>query len=241
MTESGFFLLFSCEHGGNQVPPPWTRLFQGQESLLETHRGYDIGVALLARRLAGEMAAPLHLALVSRLLVELNRSLGHPALFSEFSRTLDPNERQALLQEFYHPYRDAVIRDIEQALKCRCRVCHISVHSFAPQLHGQVRNADIGLLYDPQRRREKGFCLNWQKNIQQKGEGWRVRRNYPYRGSADGFVTSLRRRFAEEHYLGIELELNQLWPLHNEERWQALQQLIGATLQETLLDQARSE
>jgi predicted N-formylglutamate amidohydrolase len=238
LAEPGFFLLFSCEHGGNQVPPPWTRLFRGQESLLETHRGYDIGIAPLARRLADQLQAPLHLAEVSRLLVELNRSLGHPALFSEFSRTLAPDELWALLQQHYHPYRDAVIRDIEQALKQRRRVCHISLHSFTPQLHGQVRNADIGLLYDPQHHREKAFCRSWQKNIEQKGEGWRVRRNYPYRGTADSLVTNLRRRFAGEDYLGFELELNQHWPLQNDNRWPALQKLIGATLQETLRDQA---
>jgi predicted N-formylglutamate amidohydrolase len=237
IAETGFFLLLSCEHGGNQVPPPWTGLFRGQEDLLASHRGYDIGIAPLARRLALELQAPLHLAPVSRLLVELNRSLGHRELFSEFSRTLAPEELWTLLQQHYHPYRDAVIRDIEQALKQRRRVCHISLHSFTPQLHGQARNADIGLLYDPQRHGEKAFCRSWQKNIERKGEGWRVRRNYPYRGTADSFVTNLRRRFAGESYLGLELELNQFWPLQNAERWLDLQKLIGETLQETLRDQ----
>jgi hypothetical protein len=36
-----------------------------------------------------------------------------------------------------------------------------------------------------------------------------VRRNYPYRGTADGFTTYLRRQFSARKYLGIELEVNQ--------------------------------
>lgn len=232
--ERGWKLLLSCEHGGNRVPEAWLPLFAGREQILETHRGYDIGIAPLARRLADELKAPLQLAEISRLLVELNRSPGHPALFSEFSRTLAPNERTYVLERYYYPYREAVIQEIERFLAGHDRVCHISVHSFTPELYGETRNADIGLLYDPQRAQEKQFCLHWQANIKRRGEGWRVRRNYPYRGAADSFVTLLRRHFPAGRYLGLELELNQFWPLQGRERWEALQRLILQTLGETL-------
>lgn len=234
MADGGWTLLFSCEHGGNLVPHPWQELFYGQEELLATHRGYDIGIAPLARRLADELHAPLHLAEVTRLLVELNRSLGHPKLFSEFSRSLTVAEREQVLERHYHPYRSAVIEGIEQLLAKQKRVCHVSLHSFTPELHGKIRNADIGLLYDPQRPREKQFCRHWQKRIETYDNSWRVRRNYPYRGAADGFITRLRRRFPPEHYLGCELEVNQCWPVLGGERWEALQNLLGQTLANTL-------
>jgi hypothetical protein len=35
-----------------------------------------------------------------------------------------------------------------------------------------------------------------------------VRRNYPYRGAADGLTTSLRRKLNTPRYLGIEIEVN---------------------------------
>lgn len=234
MAERGCALLLSCEHGGNLVPEPWRALFQSQEELLASHRGYDIGIAGFARWLAGQLQVPLHLAEFTRLLVELNRSPGHPKLYSEFTRSLTWYERNHLLELYYHPYRQAVIRRIEQMLTGHERVCHVSLHSFTPVLHGEVRNADVGLLYDPQRPGEKRFCLEWQENMIRGEGGWRVRRNYPYRGAADGFVTMLRRRFPEERYLGFELELNQSWPLRGGESWQRLQLMIRDSLQKTL-------
>lgn len=235
MAKNGCALLLSCEHGGNLVPEPWQHLFTGQAALLASHRGYDIGIADFARWLAGQLHAPLHLAEVTRLLVELNRSPHHPRLYSECSRSLDRQDRERLLRLYYHPYREAVVRQIEQLLSEHAQVCHVSLHSFTPVFDGAVRNADIGLLYDPQRPREKAFCLNWQRNLARLGAEWKVRRNYPYRGTMDGFVTLLRRRFPAERYLGLELELNQRWPLQGGENWQRLQGVSRDTLQQTLL------
>jgi predicted N-formylglutamate amidohydrolase len=234
MAESGWSLLLSCEHGGNQVPESWRSIFQGHEEQLQSHRGYDIGIAGFARWLAGQLHAPLHLAEVTRLLVELNRSPGHPALFSEFSRGLGMRARKDLLQGYYYPYRDAVSRHVAELLDKRDRVCHVSLHSFTPELNGEVRNADVGLLYDPQRSLERRFCLNWQAILARTPGRWKVRRNYPYRGCADSLVTQLRRRFPEERYLGIELELNQRWPLMGGEGWQRLQDDARDTLQAAL-------
>jgi predicted N-formylglutamate amidohydrolase len=239
MADSGWTLLLSCEHGGNRVPKPWRPLFAGHEALLESHRGYDIGIAPFARWLAKELQVSLQLAETSRLLVELNRSPGHPALFSAFSRSLDRKERQRLQELYYAPYRDNLQRQIAAILQSGGRVCHVSLHSFTPELHGSVRNADIGLLYDPQRPQEKAFCLAWQAAIIRQAERWRVRRNYPYRGAADSFVTHLRRHFPETCYLGIELELNQRWPLQGGEGWASMQRLIRDTLQTVLTRSGR--
>ena len=85
---------------------------------------------------------------------------------------------------------------------------HLSIHSFTPVLHGQTRNADIGLLYDPGRAGERRLAVAWQKALRKRVPSLRVRRNYPYLGKADGFTTHLRRRFPRA-YLGLELEVNQ--------------------------------
>lgn len=239
MVETGWTLLLSCEHGGNRVPVRWRNLFSGAETVLETHRGYDLGIGPFARWLARELGAPLQLAEVTRLLVELNRSPGHPGLFSEFSRKLGPDQREALLEQHYHPYRKAMVDRIDQVLTARGRVCHLSLHSFTPVLKGEERNADVGLLYDPLRRLEMEFCRYWQTQIVSRGEGWRVRRNYPYRGIMDSFVVLLRRLFPEDVYLGIELELNQRWPLQGGECWGRLQALIRDTLRESLAQAGR--
>ena len=84
---------------------------------------------------------------------------------------------------------------------------HLSVHSFTPVLEGTVRKLNIGLLYDPSRSREKAWCVEVKRNL--KEHGFRVRLNYPYRGTADGLITSFRKQFPKKRYMGVELEINQ--------------------------------
>ena len=46
-------LIFTCEHGGNEVPLRYRGLLAGWERRLETHRGYDPG-ALVMTPVAGD-------------------------------------------------------------------------------------------------------------------------------------------------------------------------------------------
>ncbi|MDF1614849.1 N-formylglutamate amidohydrolase [Desulfurivibrio dismutans] len=227
---SAWQLILSCEHGSNRVPPEYAELFGAAREVLATHRGYDLGIAPLAGRLAEVLGVPLSLAPVTRLLVELNRSPGHPELFSEFSRGLPEKERHRLMERYYYPYRQEVTERIEAIIAAGGAVCHISLHSFTPELNGEVRQTDIGLLYDPRRVLERRFCSQWKHLLTERQGKFRVRRNYPYRGVADALVTSLRRRFPASAYLGLELEVNQKWPLQGGEAWVELQTLIQQSL-----------
>jgi predicted N-formylglutamate amidohydrolase len=139
----------------------------------------------------------------------LNRSVGHPRLYSEFSRRLDSIERAALLDELYFPYRDSIESWILRQVRRRRQVLHIGVHSFAARVEGKARTADIGLLYDPSRRSERAFCREWKALLKALDPALWVRRNYPYLGTADGLVTHLRTAFSERQYTGIELEVGQ--------------------------------
>jgi len=223
-------LILSCEHAGNRVPPPWDERFRGYEALLPTHCGWDLGALELAARLRDRFGVPLFTGEVSRLLVDLNRSLGHPTLHADFLGDLTATERQALLDRWYHPYRQAVTAAIDQARTRGRPVLHLSVHSFTPELDGDRRTADIGLLYDPRRPREAAFCRTWQQALRQRQPTLRVRRNYPYRGTADSLVVALRRHFKPTDYLGLELEVSQAFPLTGGDAWPQLQQLLTDTL-----------
>jgi predicted N-formylglutamate amidohydrolase len=222
-------IILSCEHGGHRIPAAYRPLFAGQEELLATHRGYDIGILPLARYLARELGAPLHAAEVSRLLVDLNRSLRSPTLFSEVTRRLPAGERAAILRRYYAPYRERVEQEVAAGLRGG-QILHLSVHSFTPELHGVVRRADIGLLYDPARPAEAEFCRRWQAAIARLDPALRVRRNYPYRGVSDCLVTTLRRRCDGEPYLGLEIEVNQNLPQGEAGRWRQVRQVLLASL-----------
>ena len=218
--------LVTCEHGGNRIPQPYARLFAGHEATLESHRGHDPGALALARELAQACAAPLVYSTVSRLLIELNRSPHHPRLYSEFTRGLPREVKMNIRRRYYDPYRARAEHEVSAAIAAGRRVLHLSSHSFTPVFDGATRNADVGLLYDPVRRDERRLCERWSELLAGLIAPLRVRRNYPYRGDADGLTTALRRHFPEARYLGIEIEVNQKHPLAGGRRWHALRRQI---------------
>ena len=216
------YILITCEHGGNRIPSRYRKLFSGVEALLHTHRGYDAGALAMARELSKSLDGALFVATTSRLLVDLNRSIGHPRLYSDATRKAPVKVRGEILQSHYLPYRNKVEAAISAAIERGSRVIHIASHSFTPELDGVVRNADIGLLYDPARSEEAALCCSWQTQLKAVAPDLKVRRNYPYTGRSDGFTAYLRRRFQAEFYVGIELEINQNKILDGGRDWRAL-------------------
>ncbi|MCV7179130.1 N-formylglutamate amidohydrolase [Mycolicibacterium sphagni] len=201
--------IITCEHGGNRIPARYRSLFRGQQALLDSHRGYDPGALVMARALARSCGAPLVASTVSRLLVDLNRSVGHQQLFSAVTRDASDQTRAQIVEIYYRPYRLHVERLVTQAVMRGDRVIHVSSHSFTAELDGSVRDADVGLLYDPSRPGEKALSARWKQSLATLAPELRVRRNYPYAGKGDGLTTHLRRQFTQSDYVGIELEVNQ--------------------------------
>ena len=222
--------IVTCEHGGNAIPRRYRHLFRGQARLLSTHRALDIGALDLARSLTRILHAPLFYSTTSRLVIDLNRSLRHRQVFSEFTRSLPPNDREHLMSHYYRPYRARIEEHIAQKIASGARVIHVSAHSFTRILDGRARTTDIGLLYDPSRSFETRVCCAWQERLTAAAPGLRVRRNYPYRGTADGFTSYLRTRFPNKRYAGIELEVSQGFPLASAREWRACRALLAHTL-----------
>ena len=95
--------MVTCEHGGNRIPAPYRRLFQGQRALLDSHRGYDAGALVMATALSENLRAPLVASTTSRLLIDLNRSLGHRDLFSAVTRRAPAKTRTEIVEQHYRP------------------------------------------------------------------------------------------------------------------------------------------
>lgn len=234
MKDRCWAFLVTCEHGGNRIPTAYRDCFAGQQDLLESHRGYDPGALAMARELARRLDARLIVSTISRLLVDLNRSPGHPRLHAQAVRTLPPETRYRILERYYLPFRSRAEASIAAAVAEGTGVIHISSHSFTPLLDGVVRNADVGLLYDPARPGETALCRAWRDCLEAQAPALRVRRNYPYRGTSDGFTAYLRRRFAAADYLGIELEINQRFPLTGGRAWRRLRTQVIESLAQAL-------
>jgi predicted N-formylglutamate amidohydrolase len=226
-------VIVTCEHWDHRIPRPYRRLFQGQQALLESHRGYDLGALGYARKLAARLGAPLFWATTSRLLIDLNRSPGHPRLFSDITRSLDAATRRAIEEKYHAPHWRRVQTAVQARLRPGQRVVHIACHSFTPVLDGLERAMDVGLLYDPARPAERRFCDLWKRALASRAPRLGVRRNAPYKGVSDGLATHLR-TLLPPTYLGIELELNQRDFIENRSRWRALTAAAIESLADTL-------
>jgi predicted N-formylglutamate amidohydrolase len=191
--------FFSCEHAGNQIPASLKNEVKIPKSVINTHRAIDLGAKNILLKLAKEFnSEPLYND-ISRLIIEYNRSMHHPKLFSEYSRGIDQLPKDLLIRD-YKIYRQKIIKKVKN-----CHY-HLSIHSFTPVLNEVTRNCEIGLLYDPRRFKEKRFCEELKKLLNEQGITCRL--NYPYKGISDGLTTYLRKEIGS-NYAGIEIEFNQ--------------------------------
>jgi predicted N-formylglutamate amidohydrolase len=225
-------VLISCEHGGNRVPKEYAPLFVGAGGVLATHRGYDLGALEVARAFARRLGVTPFAATTTRLVVDLNRSPGNRNVFSSYTRSLPAAQRDAALAAHYWPYRNGVEGAVATAVDGGEPVLHVSAHSFTPELRGEVRNCDVGFLFDPRVPGEVRVVEAWYAALRAAAPDLVLRRNYPYRGVSDALVTHLRRRYGARGYVGMELEVNQK---HVGSRgWRALVALLAATLAEAV-------
>jgi len=138
-------ILIVADHASNRVPP---EIDLGiDRALLSTHIGWDIGVASLAHALH----APAYLGSISRLVIDLNRDPGDPALVPLSSDGHDvPGNRGDTayrIARYWQPYHDELARQIAQTEPMML----LSLHSFTPQLSTRPEEArpwEIGVLYN---------------------------------------------------------------------------------------------
>ncbi|MDP3981832.1 MAG: N-formylglutamate amidohydrolase [Chlamydiota bacterium] len=223
-------IMISCEHASNTIPPRYLKIFQRHTAVLETHRGWDPGALILAKHLAKSFNAPLYYGLQSRLLIDLNRSCTNRSLFSTITRSLSKLIKQEIIEKYHTPYHQCIFNEVKNVLSRKQRVLHLSIHSFTPVLENKTRQADIGLLYDPQQNAEKFFCSSFKKRILQLDPTLKVRMNYPYKGNQDSLTTALRKTLGSQHYLGLEIEINQKLFYGRPSDWKMLQDTISRAL-----------
>lgn len=199
-------VILSCEHAGNLVPDQYQYLFDKEPEVLNTHWGWDPGAWELAQFLATQLSVPLYGCSTTRLLIEANRSLENPQLFSKYSSNLSNTEKEKLIETIYHPYRNQVREFLIAAMK---PILHLSIHTFTPIWNGIERQVDIGILFDPDQPLEKKNCDQFKEILEIYLPDKKIKLNEPYKGTDDGFTTELRKQIPNNQYAGIELEINQ--------------------------------
>lgn len=201
--------FFTCEHASDRIPPTWT-LSDNDARLLGTHWTYDLGAAEITRALARSLDAPAVLSTCSRLIVDVNRAPDSDTLFLahaedaviDLNHDIDAAEREARMGAYYHPYHDAIDREIAHT---SCELV-FAVHSFTPMYQGQIRTMELGILFDEQ------LALAESMTHALGRAGFSVALNQPYSGKGGLMYSAEWHARAFEHSpkrRPIELEVRQ--------------------------------
>ncbi|GAB3196936.1 putative N-formylglutamate amidohydrolase [Pontibacter aydingkolensis] len=230
-------LILTCEHAVNEIPARCRHLFRASEEVLFTHKAIDFGALQLAQYLAAELGLALYYSCVSRLLVEANRSPENEELFSAYTQGLLPEKKKQVLGTYYFPHRLQVEEAVGKEIAVGNQVVHFAIHSFTPAMDGEVRKADIGILFDPKRKSEKALAILYKSGLLLQDPNLKVQYNAPYPGTADGLPSHLRKLFLDEHYAGFELEVNQRFYLNGEtEVWQNLMKAVTSAFRISVME-----
>ncbi|MGR3983789.1 MAG: N-formylglutamate amidohydrolase, partial [Gammaproteobacteria bacterium] len=118
-------LIVCCDHAGRRIPGSLGGLGLPREAL-DLHIAHDIGARQVATLLAQQFHAPLLLANYSRLVIDLNRHLGDPALIPAESdgivipgnAGLSHAQRLRRIEQLFLPYHQCY-REMVDALQSR--------------------------------------------------------------------------------------------------------------------------
>jgi predicted N-formylglutamate amidohydrolase len=126
-----------------------------EPAILQTHIGWDIGAAELARLLATSLDAVLVLQSYSRLVIDCNRPLNSVASIAPISDTVPIPGNEAVSSEeaeqraaaIFTPYHERIRFELDHREALQRPAVLVSVHSFTPVFQGFVRPWDVGTLY----------------------------------------------------------------------------------------------
>lgn len=204
-------MVITCDHASNLIPADLAGLGL-DAAALGRHIAWDIGAAVVARRLAETFDAPLLLSTVSRLVIDCNRAVDDPTLICQVSdgtivpgnRGLDGAAIATRVARFHAPYHAAIASALDQAA-ARAKGAapvFLSVHSFTPEMKGFQRPWDIGVLWDRDPRLARPLMAAL------RAEGLTVGDNEPYTAQ-DGAGFTMRHHAANRGFPHVMVEIRQ--------------------------------
>ncbi len=142
------------DHAGQAIPRALGDLALPPGEI-DRHIGWDIGIAGVARALAGMLDAWTILQPYSRLVIDCNRPLESATLIVEASDGtpvpgnlgLDAAARAARRHAIFDPYHDTIARALDQRAAAGRPSLLVTLHSFTPSMGGIDRPWHCGVLY----------------------------------------------------------------------------------------------
>ena len=172
-------LLLTCDHASRLVPKSLDQLGLPPEQF-DRHIAYDIGAEAITQILSDTLKAQAVLAGFSRLVIDVNRPLGHPQSVPEISdrtqipanRDLSKTDLDLRISGLFDPYHQAIADSMKNLWNRGPAPVLISIHSFTPYFEKQKRPWDVGVLWknDPRlpkplmgKLAQRGFCVGNNK------------------------------------------------------------------------------
>ena len=203
-TEGSSCVVLVCEHASHHIPAKFSGLGMSQEDQT-THAAWDPGALAVAQYMSQGLVAALVASAVSRLVYDCNRPPSARDAMPERSevidvpgnRNLSQSDRDGRVAEFYDPFHDAVSAAVARV----DAPVIVTVHSFTPVYHGQLRSVEIGILHDTDARLADAMLDTASAHTTAN-----VQRNAPY-GPADGVTHTLRKHATDNGHLNVMLEI----------------------------------
>ncbi len=205
-------VVLLCEHAGRRIPSDR----KGEETaasraIVSSHWGWDIGAWSLTRELSSRLSVSAVGGRWSRLVVDLNRAPDAPDLVRRsaggadlpWNLRLTTAEVERRVRDYYLPYHEEADRRIARHVIRAVRPLVLSVHTFTPDLDGERRDFDAGVLHGNGHE-----ALARRLAAVLRREGLSVRLNEPYSG-LEGLIYSAERHASHLHLRCLELEVNQ--------------------------------
>lgn len=217
-------LLLVCDHASRAVPSVLGQLGLG-ETILSRHIAWDIGAASVCRRISDHMSAPAVLAGYSRLLIDCNRQPGHPQSVPPVSDGVSIPGNQGLsedifetrIETFFRPYHNAITSALAHMWHGGKPPALLSIHSFTPNLNGEQREWDIGVLWNRDPRLARPL-MERLRSI----DDLKVGDNEPYSGTKVAYTIDRHAGAAGLPNCAVEIRQDHLGNDAGIERWASL-------------------
>lgn len=198
-------VVLTCEHASERMPEPW-HWADEDAWVIGSHWSYDLGAADLTRELATALGAAAVLSRFSRLLCDPNRAETDPSVFRDraegrglrINTGLDEAERERRLAAYHRVYHAVV----DRVVAAHPGHTLLSIHTFTPVYEGQVREVEIGVLFDT----EDDLGVDLALGLADRGlAAWL---NEPWSGK-EGLIYSADRHARAHGRRALELEVRQ--------------------------------
>lgn len=197
-------ILLVCEHASHALPPKFGSLGLDIKALT-SHIAWDPGAMGVALGLAKALDAVLVAGTISRLIYDCNRPPSSPTAIPQQSelyiipgnRDLSPANRQWRISQVYERFHQALRKELDRRAT---PAIIVTLHSFTPIFHGQVREVELGILDGGDRRLPQALIEHLTDSP------FIVRANEPY-GPQDGVAYTLQEHGIKRGLLNVMLEI----------------------------------